>query len=311
MPTDSSEPKRAPAGVSFDPGREPVTPTAAATVIVVREALATGSDASAPRSIEVFCVRRHAKSGFMGGAIVFPGGKVDADDAHDDWAAMTGAVDPRALGFAGDLVEARALAVAACRELVEEAGILPVSAAGDVAVDVSPDAIATLRGRLGTRSKAGEPLRKIVTELGLRLDVDALVPFARWVTPTAESRRFDARFYLLALPEGQEGRHDEEETTASFWASPAEVLAMFERGEVGLFPPTTRTLELLAGVSSLDEARAFAAKQSLLPVCPLFVAGEPPFLALPGDPSHELGERRVDGPTRFVLREGRFVSEDP
>ncbi len=138
------------------------------------------------------------------------------------------------------------------------------------------------------------------------------MPWARWITPEAEARRFDARFYLLELPPGQVGRHDEHETTHSFWARPAAILERAVRGEIFLAPPTTRTLELLAAVASVQAARDLAAAQSLRPICPRFVPDErAPFLALPGDPTHEEREKRVAGTTRFVLRDGRFVGEDP
>ena len=145
------------------------------------------------------------------------------------------------------------------------------------------------------------------------LSLDALVPWSRWVTPEAESRRYDARFFLLALPEGQQGEHDRHETTMSMWARPRDVLEMAVRGEVFLAPPTTRTLELLAGANDVEAALALAGQQCLRPICPRFVLANEdgaPYLALPGDPSHDVRERRTEGPSRFVLRGGRFVSEE-
>jgi hypothetical protein len=142
------------------------------------------------------------------------------------------------------------------------------------------------------------------------LDVERLAPLARWITPEAETRRFDARFYLLALPEGQIGKHDEHETTMSMWATPKDVLDAAAEGRFFLAPPTARTLELLATERDVHGAFRLAARQTLLPVCPEFVAENPPFIALPGDPAHSIREKRVDGPTRYVLRDGRFVSED-
>ena len=97
------------------------------------------------------------------------------------------------------------------------------------------------------------------------------------------------------------------------WATARELLDRAARGEFFLAPPTLRTLELLAPLRTVDEAIALAERQSLRPICPSFVPGSddaPPALTLPGDPTHPVGERRVDGPTRFVLRDGRFVSED-
>ena len=286
------------------------------------------------RGVEVFCVLRHARSGFLGGAVVFPGGKVDALDASDVWAERATEPHARSIAFAGDASPSalagdaspsaladdaspsalagdapgpspRTLAVAACRETLEEGSILPVRGGtiGDEEVK-----------SLGKALRAGElHLADALAKRGLKLALDALVPWARWITPEAESRRFDARFYLLALPEGQSGCHDEHETTMSFWATPKEVLDRFARGLMFLAPPTTRSLELLAPAANVEGALAIAERQSLSPICPRFMPGEDggaPYLALPGDPSHEVRERRVEGPTRFVLRDGIFVSAE-
>ncbi len=252
--------------------------------------------------IEVFCVLRHARSSFLGGAVVFPGGKVDAADSGDAWRDRATAPHPRAALFATEAASAETLAIAACRETLEEGGLLPLDQPLDDA------ALTALRAELAA---APGSLPLALARLGRRLSLDALVPWARWVTPTAESRRFDARFFLLELPAGQVGKHDDHETTMSFWGRPADVLARFFKGEIFLAPPTTRTLELLAQASSVAQAMALAAEQSLAPICPAFMPADPPFLSLPGDPTHEIAERRVTGPSRFVLRDGRFLSEDP
>lgn len=285
--------------LDFDQNRTPPVPRDAATLVILRDG---------DRGLEVFCVRRHARSSFLGGALVFPGGKVDPDDGAEAWAARATAPAARSELLATATASARTLAVAACREAFEEGGILPVDA------PLSDREVSEIALELNGGTAAGQPaLAAALERRGLRLDLGALVPWARWITPEAESRRFDARFYLLALPAGQLGRHDDQETTMSVWASPTEILERTARGEFFLAPPTSRTLELLAGAPDLHRAAALAERQSLLPICPRFVPGDgggPPYLALPGDPSHGVPERRTDGPTRYVLRGDRFISED-
>jgi 8-oxo-dGTP pyrophosphatase MutT (NUDIX family) len=292
--------------LDFDPLRPAVLPRDASTVVVIR---------NADRGVEVFCVQRHARSKFLGGAVVFPGGKLDASDAAPIWNELATDPHPRAIelvGAAGDkdaapIASSRALAVAvavaACRETLEEGAILPVRGGALTDADVTSMSADLRAGRKG--------LADALAERGLKLAIDELIPWARWITPEAEARRFDARFFLLALPEGQVGRHDEHETTMSFWAPPQEVLDRFFRGLIFLAPPTTRTLELLASAGDVEGAKAIAARQSLRSICPRFMAGAEggaPYLALPGDPSHEVRERRVEGSTRFELRDGMFLS---
>ncbi len=292
-----NEATKPPLGLAFEEARAPSEPRAASTVIVVRDR-PSKSDGSA-RSVEVFCVRRHQSSAFLGGAIVFPGGKVDDGDRDAAWSDVVDAVSGRSLDFCAGEDEARASAIAAARELIEEAGLLPA--------DIDEETVEAVRAE----ASGDAPLSAVIRRRGLRLALGSLHPFARWVTPVAEPRRFDARFYLLALPSNQRGRHDDHETTHSFWASPTEVLERFARGEVQLAPPTTRSLELLVDAASVAEALTIADRQDLRPVCPSFVASEPPMLTLPGDPAHPESETIVAGPSRFVLRDGRFVSEDP
>ncbi|MCC6523714.1 MAG: hypothetical protein IT373_13745 [Polyangiaceae bacterium] len=290
------------------PGEPAAEPRDAATVIVVRSAARTGAAAAAPGAdLEVFCVRRHTASAFLGGAVVFPGGKLDAADLAPGWAAgRARPVGARAMelstpraGGGADAALGLGLAVCACRETLEEAGILASVPALDA------HAVEALRG-----AAAGRFAEALEEAGALVLDTAALVPFARWVTPTVERRRYDTRFYLLPLPPGQVGAHDTHETTQSLWASPAAVIAGHLAGELWLAPPTLRTLELLATVADLAGATALAKRQSLRPVCPEFVPADTPLLVLPGDPLHTEREPLVAGPSRFALRDARFVSEE-
>jgi 8-oxo-dGTP pyrophosphatase MutT (NUDIX family) len=282
--------------------REPALPRDAATLVLVR----AGSG-----GIEVFCVERNKQSRFMGGAIVFPGGKLDPSDVIAEWTPLT--TPPRlpergTVAFTSSEAHFRSLAIAAARETLEEAAILHVHGG-----TVTQEELFALRREL---EKLPDALRTFLAHRGLRLDLATLHPLARWITPEAEPRRFDARFFVAIAPEGQTGLHDERETMASFWASPAEVLRRFEAGEVQLMPPTHRTIAMLAGCASTDAVLAMAASSCLDPICPRAVEqhdarGETMALVLPGDPEHEVREPRAPGGSRYVLRGDRGQPENP
>jgi len=281
--------------LDLDPNRSVTPPRPAATVLVLRD---DGGQ------LAVYVIVRHPKSGFMGGVVAFPGGKVDAADEAEALAAHVTAVSPRFGDFGEDLpASAGALAMAAARECLEEAALFPVKD-----TELSHDGARALR----TRVESGAPLAEELKRLGCRVDLGALAPFARWITPAAEARRFDACFFLLRRPAGQEGSFDPHETTAGEWATPADLLARFERGELTIAPPTLRCLELLATCESVEAALLLASRQNLRPVCPcLALDGDTPMLVLPGDPRHPEPTAIVAGPTRFVLRDGKFRSEHP
>jgi len=210
--------------------------------------------------------------------------------------------------FASDDEHLRGLAIAAARETLEEAAILHVE--GGV---VTQDEVFALRKEL--ESEAGA-LRAFLAKRGLCLDLGALHPLAQLITPIAESRRYDTRFFVAVAPGAQTGAHDEKETMSSFWQSPSEILRRFETGDVALMPPTHRTLAMLADCHDAAEVIAMAGSSCLDPICPQLVtqadaSGETIALVLPGDPEHETRVVRVPGPSRYVLRGDRWQSEDP
>ncbi len=280
--------------LNLDASRPPVEPVDAATLVLLRDA----SD-----GIEVFCVERNRKSRFMGGALVFPGGRVEASDGDPVWRPFLLPPHLRADAVGGPAVWREDLALAACRESLEEAAILPVSGR------LTHDQALELRAALAT---GGDALRAALTARGLRIDLASLVPCARWITPAAEVRRFDTRFYMLRTPAGQEGAHDQYETMASFWATPHEVLARWEARAVQLAPPTHHTLLRLARSRTVDDALALAGTAPLDPVCPALVNYDGTIaLTLPGDPDHPQPARIIEGHTRYVLRDEQWRPEGP
>src|SRR5262249_10831061 len=97
----------------------------------------------------------------------------------------------------------------------------------------------------------------------------------------------------------------------TFWSTPARLIEEWQAGRIALFPPTHRTIERLLDARTVDAAIASTTNANLDPICPRFVvdAGVP-VLALPGDPLHEIKERRIAGGSRYVLRDDRWLSED-
>lgn len=284
--------------LDLDPTRQGVAPRDAATLVVVRDA-----PGGAGRGVEVFCVERQ-KVGFMGGAVVFPGGKLDPADVEPAWEPLVATPRGTRTPWAADDATTRGLAIAACREALEEAAILPVT--GEALAHAE---LLDWRTRV---AKKETTLRELLAASGRRLDLASLVPFARWITPVAESRRYDTRFYVFVANAALTGAHDDHETTASFWARPAEVLRRFVAAELQLAPPTHRTLEILAGARDARDVVAIAEASCLDPVCPKVVAaGGAIALVLPGDPEHEVREARSPGKSRYVLTGDRFLPGDP
>jgi 8-oxo-dGTP pyrophosphatase MutT (NUDIX family) len=213
-------------------------PIPAATLILMRPAK------SAP---EILMMERSGNMAFAAGALVFPGGRVDPDD-H---------ATARALG--AELADAPAR-IAAIRETIEETGIAPA---------LRPPADPAAATRLRESIAGGEPFLATLERIGLTLDIDALVPFARWCPNFRETRRFDATFYLAEAPTVPT-RHsaDQDEAVRTFWASAAAILEELETERAHAIFPTRRNLERLAQFASFEEARADAQAHPVQTVTP-------------------------------------------
>jgi 8-oxo-dGTP pyrophosphatase MutT (NUDIX family) len=188
-------------------------------------------------------LRRTAAMKFAPGAYVFPGGSVDPADygAEVGWQGPSPAEFGARLGASAEV--ARALVCAAVRETFEESGVLLAGAPdGPLAVPSGPswdaDRMAVASGTL--------TLAGLLSRRGLVLRADLLVPWARWITPEGEPRRFDARFFAAALPDGQEAAGHEAEADHVAWLRPADALDSAKAGELSLLPPTATTLREFA-----------------------------------------------------------------
>ena len=166
-----------------------------------------------------------------------------------------------------------------------------------------------MRHRRDVHSGA-RPLREVIEAEGLRVALDALIPFAHWLTPPIDVRRFDTRFFIARMPPGQTPAHDDTETTHSVWVTPADALARCRRGETSLPPPTWTTLRELEASGTVDEVLEWARGRRIARCEPQLVeSGERKWLVLPGDPlSSEPSHEPLPSETRFELVEGRWLA---
>ena len=149
-------------------------------------------------------------------------------------------------------------------------------------------------------------VRELEEEANVRVTPADLEPLAHWVTPEIETRRYDTRFFLARMPDGQVAKHDESETTALEWLSPHGAIAKFVRRELLLPPPTWTTIRQLERLPSIDGVFAWARARKIVRVMPGFIKNDTgTMLTLPGDPLYPaIPDWEVPEETRFVLEEG-------
>ncbi len=273
-------------------------PRAAATVVMLRDS-ADG--------LEVLMLKRHAASSVLGGAFVFPGGKLDPADTELDMAVHLDQ-DPaalhRALGEPGlSPLEAAGLHVAALREAFEESGLL-------LAHDVT-ERLAELAAMRVTR---GLSFNRLLADLSLRLDTGNLAPWSRWITPkvpSVTSKRFDTRFFIAVVNDEVEVSHDNHEAVESVWVKPRAALAAYWSGTMALAPPQIMSLAHLvrhgSAGSVLEEARRRGPMLIEPHTCE--IEGQR-VVCYPGDERHTVRLRMLPGPSRLVFRNSRFEPFD-
>lgn len=224
----------------------------AATVLLVRD----GAE-----GLEVFMVARTIKVEFAGGALVFPGGKVDPGDRD---------VDPAMLDDAGRAQSPylRAFQVAAIREAFEEAGVLLAAEAGG-AVPVPGDRAAALERQYARALDADAlTIGEFCARENLTLLCGGMVHFAHWITPESEPRRYDTHFFVAAAPADHVAAHDGSETVDSLWIRPQDALADAEAERRRIVFPTQMNLRLLGRSKTVAEALEAARARRVVTVQP-------------------------------------------
>ena len=278
-------------------------PRASATVVLLRD--------ESQKGLQVFLLRRHTASAVLGGAYVFPGGKLDEADCASDVHAYLDA-SPQVLHSAlgePDLPAhtAAGLYVAAVREVLEECGVLYARLKNEQALAHD----AERRQQWQQALHGGQSFAEVLLSAGLRVDTQHLVPWSRWITPVQPSvanRRFDTRFFVAVLPAGQQPVHDNIEAIDSVWLSPMDALTRYWAGGLPLAPPQIMTL-----VSLLPYADTASVLQAAKRQAPPLILPEPfddddgvRTLCYPGDVRHSVSKRAIPGPTRLRFVAGRF-----
>jgi 8-oxo-dGTP pyrophosphatase MutT (NUDIX family) len=256
-----------------DPEQVPIRH--AATVMIV---------ADRPQ-LEVLMVQRTSRAVFGPSAWVFPGGRVDPDDAADLSHVVHGLSDHEASTMLDVPANGRAWWVAGLRETLEEAGLL--LGAGAAALEVIEKTRDAVHGDAGVFVDA-------LTQHGLSLDLSEINEVARFVTPVGPPRRFDTRFFVASAPAEQTARHDEEEVVQHTWIEPQAAIEKFRRDEFPMMSVTHRMLACLARyprVTELAEAAAERRPKQRIRVNDPDGAYE---VVLPGEPGYDTAEVEIE-----------------
>ena len=270
-------------------------PVDAASVLLLRD-----SD----EGLQVLLMRRAQASQVLGGAYVFPGGKLDTAD-HDPAALLSLSEAPEQLRQRlneSELPPERAagLFMAALREAFEECGVL---AGQDTGGSLLAEQLRAQMGQNGWHQS--------LRQQGQTLRTEALLPWSRWITPrqpAVTNKRFDTRFFLTRIDADQHASHDNFETTDSVWLTPQQALARYAAGEMDLVAPQIMSLYQLKAHSTVDAALSEARQRppALVEPHPVMEDGKR-LLTYPGDHRHPVRQRAMRGPSCLQLLQGRFV----
>jgi 8-oxo-dGTP pyrophosphatase MutT (NUDIX family) len=229
------------------PAQAPAEPRPSATVLIIRDG---------PTGLEVYMVARERQVDMASGAVVFPGGKLDADDRSPVFAAL-----------APDGGPDRAHWIAAVRETFEETGLLIAHRADGRPLD--GETAAAVREEFRTPLLDGRiKFSEVMTAAGLVPALDLMAPFAHWITPASVPKRFDTHFFLLSALPGQEASPDMREAVKGFWRSPTDLVADADAGRMTLVPATKWNIALLGESTTVSDAFAATRARPVRTVMP-------------------------------------------
>lgn len=249
--------------------KAPVPAVPAATLLLTRDSA---------EGIEVLLATRHTAAGFAAGAAVFPGGKLDADDYRRAKADRAG--DP--------------YRIAAIRETFEESGILLARRVNTGAMLSGADL-----ADLVSQQPGPEDFGTFVDRASLALATDLLVPFAHWITPVDQPKRYDTRFFLAVAPPGQTARHDGHEAVEVHWLTPAGAIAAARKGRIKLVMATRLNLLKLGRSKTVTGALEAARRSEIVTVQPELVqTADGPVFLIPASADYGVTDVLVSGYSR-------------
>jgi 8-oxo-dGTP pyrophosphatase MutT (NUDIX family) len=259
------------------------SPRPSATVLLLRQGR---------KEVEVLVIRRHENLAFMGGLWVFPGGALSAFDmAGESLERIPEQSKARCArftdlyGHALDVDQCMGLAVAAYRETFEETGVLLArTAEGDHCAD---DLLIRVQEQRRTIVSQPERFAALLREENLLLDVDRLLYWAHWITPSIVPRRFDTRFFLATVPAQQTATIDAVEAVEHAWRSASTLIEAANSGVMPVSQPTLYNLmELDACLrrhGSLDALVSAETRRHVAPVLPKLIRAQRTVMVLPWD----------------------------
>ena len=230
-------------------------------------------------------VQRTSRAVFGPSAWVFPGGRVDPDDAADISGVVTGLSDEDASAMLDVEANGRAWWFAGLRETVEEAGL--VLGAGDAPLDAIERTRDAVHADVGLFATA-------LADNGLMLDISQMHEVARFVTPLGPPRRFDTRFFVAHAPANQVARHDEEEVVQHVWIEPAAAIERFRDDEFPMMSVTHRMLACLARYDSVHELMQAAAERRPDQRVRVNDPDGAYEVVLPGEPGYDTAEVEIE-----------------
>jgi 8-oxo-dGTP pyrophosphatase MutT (NUDIX family) len=275
----------------------------AATVILIRP--------SNSGDWEIFLARRHQKQAFMAGAYVFPGGQLeetDNDPQLENYIKTADVFDPYRLLQDSSLPGEKALGffIAAIRETFEEAGILLGGKTTGNFVSFHDEKVLRKFNDYRHQLNASQiTLAGIAQKEEILFFPDALIPYAHWITPDFEQKRFNTRFFLAKLPPHQTPVADAAEFTESLWVTPQKALKMHHQKEIILMPPTLKTIDELSAFRNIDELFSAAKTKIIYPILPQLTGNS---LKLPHDPEYSIDAYKrpvnLSEPSRILVENG-------